>query len=150
MSSHLGFLPLPFPFPLVVVVVVEDAAAAAAAVVVVEFWPPATATAAAPVALPAPPAAAAPPEVTSTQFPNPALVVNETRHWLPAAPPVHVVPAGSVPDTCTVVSVVGLGSPFFVMVTFPAKLLPVPVVSTVADLIAVAPSVPLRLKVEDE
>lgn len=118
-----------------VVVVVEAAAAAAVAVVVV-FVPAATAFA-------APPAAAAPCE-TRTQLPKPAFVVNETRHWSPEAPPVHVVPAGSVPDTWMVPVVAGLATPFFVMVTFPAKFLPVAAVSTVADLIAVAPSVPLH------
>lgn len=122
-------------------VVVAAGAAAAAAVVaaVVVFVLPATAPAAAAL----PPAAAAPCE-TSTQLPKPALVVNETRHWFPLAPPVHVVPAGSVPETCTVPVVAGFGSPFFVIVTFPAKFLPVAAVSTVADLMAVAPSVPLN------
>lgn len=130
---------------------VVEAAATAAAVVVV-FVPAATASV---VELPAalataPAAAAAPPFVMTTQFPKPALVVNETRHWLPAEPPVHVVPAGSVPDTWTVPVEGGLATPFLVMVTLPVKLFPVPVVSTVADLIAVEPSVPLCSKDKDE
>lgn len=66
--------------------------------------------------------------------------------WLPLAPPVYAVPAGSVPKNCTVPVYDGFGSPFFVMVTLPAKFLPVTAVSTVADLMAVAPSVPLNEK----
>lgn len=66
--------------------------------------------------------------------------------WLPLALPVYVVPAGSVPKICTVPVYDGFGSPFFVMVTLPAKFLTVTAVSTVADLMAVVPSVPLNEK----
>lgn len=132
MFTERCFLPLPFPLPFAL----PPAAA---------FPLPAAAPPAAPAPTPAfaPPPAAAPPWVTRTQLPKPALVVIATRHWFPPAPPVHLVPAGREAETWEVVTLAGAGSPFFVIVTVPAKLLPVAVVSTVADLMAVAPSAPL-------
>lgn len=133
------------PFPVVVVVV--DVAAAAAAAVVSVVVPLAAAVVPVVVVLPPAAAATAPPAPceTSAQLPNPPAVVNETRQLAPSAPPVHVVPAGSDPETWTEPTVVGAATPFFVIVTAPpVKELPVPEGSTCVDVISVEPSLPLR------
>lgn len=44
---------------------------------------------------------------TTTQFPKPAVVVKDARHRFLAAPPAHLVPAGSWTVSCCVVSFVG-------------------------------------------
>ena len=77
--------------------VVEAAAAEVAAASVAVLFAAALVPAAA--LLPAPVAAAAP-WSTTTQLPKPPAVLNETRHLLPDAPPVQVVPAGIWTTSC--------------------------------------------------
>ena len=122
------------PVPVVAPVVVVFPAAAVAPVVVVFV--------AAPVA-----AAAPPPCEMRTQFPKPPAVVKLTRQLAPSAPPVHVVPAGRDPVTWTVPVDVGDLTPFVVIVAAPpVNVLPVPVGSTLVEVMSVEPSVPLEIE----
>lgn len=85
-----------------------------------------------------------PPCEINTQFPKPPAVVNETRQLAPSLPPVHFVPDGRVPETCTVPVDEGARTPFFVIETEPpVNDLPVPAVSMSVEAIWVEPSLPL-------
>jgi hypothetical protein len=73
------------------------------------------------------------------------VVFTLTRQRLPAAPPVHFVPAGRVKVTLSVSTALGAGFPF--VVTVPAtKLVPLPVAST-ETATEVEPSAPLEFQV---